>query len=264
MNRYLRFLIAIVSISAFVACSSDDDFTPPNYVTFAQVTALSDEIAVAVDETGSETVELTVLTGNTTGSARTFGINVLESSTLDPSTYSIPETVTVPANTNEATVSIEIEGSGIDNAGDVLMVELVGEQGVFTGEPLTINVGKVCQFDPAGTYVDDSWFYEEEVPAEIVAGAAANQYVVKEPFAAGVDVTFTVNDDLTITVPTQTGWVHPTYGNVSVQGQAGSAVSPCTGTITLVLKHFVPEGSFGTGAEVFTKVEADETGGAAE
>ncbi len=250
--------MAVVSTSLFVGCDSEDDFNPPNYVTFGAVTFISDELSVAVDQNASESVELTVYTTNKTGSARTIGINVDESSTLDPSAYTIPETVTIPANSNEGIITVEITGSGIDNSGDILILSLEKEEGLYTGDPLTINVGKVCQFDPAGNFVDDSWYWGEEVPAVIVAGANPNQYVVKSPFAEGVDVTFTVNDDLTITVPTQVGWVSGTYGDVSVQGQAGSSVSPCTGTITLVLKHFVSAGSFGTGAEVFTKVEAAE------
>lgn len=258
MKKHLLLFIAAISATFFVGCSDDDNINPPDYVTFSSVTELSDEISVAVDENGSESVELTVFANSKSGSARTYTVNVLDGSTLDPSTYTIPATVTIPANSNEGTVSVEITGSGIDNAGDVLVVGLQEEQGLYTGNPLTINIGKVCQFDPAGTFVDDSWYWEEEVPAVIEAGASENQYVVKSPFADGYDITFTVNADLTVTVPTQVGWVSGTYGDVSVQGQAGSSVSPCTGTVTLVLKHFVSAGSFGTGAEVFTKVEAAE------
>ncbi|MGB7785241.1 MAG: hypothetical protein WBL27_03990 [Salinimicrobium sp.] len=258
MKKHLLLFIAAISTTFFVGCSDDDNINPPDYVTFSSVTDLSNEISVAVDETGSENVELTVLANSKSGSSRTYTINVLDGSTLDPSTYTIPATVTIPANSNEGTVSIDITGSGIDNAGDVLMVELQKEQGLYTGNPLTINIGKVCQFDPAGSFVDNSWYWEEEVPAEIVAGASENEYVVKSPFADGYDITFTVNADLTVTVPTQPGWNHPSYGDVSVQGKAGSAVSPCTGTVTLVLEHFVSAGSFGTGAEVFTKVQAAE------
>lgn len=147
--------MAVVSTSFFVGCDSDDDFTPPNYVTFADVTFNSDEMTVSVGSESSESVDLTIFTGNQTGSARTFGINVVESSTLDPSTYSLPETVTIPANSNEATISLDITGSGIDNAGDVLVLQMENEAGLYVGDELTVNIIKVCPFDAsqwAGTY----------------------------------------------------------------------------------------------------------------
>ena len=155
MTKYLRFFIAIVSMSAFVACSNDDDFTPPNYVTFGDVTVLSDEMTVSVEEQASETIELPVYTSTEAGSARTFDVVVDESSTLDPSAYSIPETVTVPANSNEAMVTVEITGSGINNEGDVLVLRLQEEPNLFVGDPLTINLIKVCPYDASpwiGTY----------------------------------------------------------------------------------------------------------------
>lgn len=181
MKTYLILFIAAISTTLFVGCSSDDDFNPPNYVTFADVTANSDELYVSVDSEGSETVDLTVFAGNQTGSARTFDVIVDESSTLDPSAYTIPETVTIPANSNEATISVELTGSGIDNEGDILVLQLENENG-YVGDPLTINVLKVCPFDASGwvgTYDVSEVFTDGDNEGLSLAAAFEESYQVE-------------------------------------------------------------------------------------
>lgn len=145
MNKFLYTLIAAVGLSLFTGCSYEDDISEPNYVTFE-----SESKAISVVDTESETLEVTIYTGNITGADRTFEIIVDETSTLDASTYTLPETVTVPANSNEGTFSVEIQGSGIDNEGDVLVLELPEDAELSAGDPLTISVLKICPFDASG------------------------------------------------------------------------------------------------------------------
>lgn len=135
-------MIAAVGLSLFTGCDYDDDYTPPNYVTFA-----SEEREVSVLDTGSETVEVTVFTADVSGSDRSFTVTVDESSTLDPSSYTVPGTVTVPANSNEGSFSVEITGSGVSNDGDVIVLELEEDAELSAGEPLTIDVAKICPFE---------------------------------------------------------------------------------------------------------------------
>ena len=247
MKKYLILFMAVVSMPFFTGCESDGEFTPPNFVTFD-----SPVKNLAVNEDASETLEIILYTANETGSDRTFTINVDPATTLDASAFSIPSTVTVPANSNEAVIPVEITGAGIDNAGDILVLSLGQEEDLLRGGAITINLTKLCEFDPAGVFTNTSGWFEAEFPVEVVAGASANQYVVKDFFAEGADITFTINEDLTITVPTQNSFVHPTYGQATVTGQAGSKIEPCLGKITLNLQHLVEAGSFGTYAEVFT------------
>lgn len=249
--------MAVVSTSLFVGCDSDDDFTPPNYVTFAENT-----IDFVVNENSSGSFDVTLYTANTTSSDRTFTINVDEESTLNTAAYSMPTTVVVPANTNEVTFTVDVTDTNIDNSGDTLILSLSGDQGVYTGDPLTVNVARFCEFEPVGTFSNNSgWFEEEYDGVVIVPGASEGQYIVKDMFADGVDITFTINEDLTITVPKQNAWVSATYGQASVTGQAGSKIESCNRTLTLVLQHTVAAGSFGTYPEVLTFISADTDGG---
>lgn len=241
-------LLAMFSIS-LVGCDYDVELEPLNYVTFD-----SNELDLSVHEDTSESFDVTVYTGNTTGSDRTFTVNVDESSTLDPGAYTLPASVTVPANANEVTFTVEVTGSGIDDFGDTLVLSLGKEQGAYTGHPFAIDITKLCDFEISGDYTNASgWFDGAEYAVEVQAGSSANEYVVKDMFEDGTDITFTVNEDFSITVPKQDAWVHGTFGQASVQGRAGSKVEPCIGTVTLVLNHTVSAGSFGVASEVLTK-----------
>lgn len=257
MKKHLILFLAAISTSFFVSCdSTNDDFNPPNYVTFAQ-----NEMGFAVNENTSDSFEVTIFTANETSSDRTFTINVDESSTINADSYSIPETVTVPGGTNEATFTVEISDTSISNDGETLVLSLGDEEGLYTGDPLEIEIARICEFVMTGDFLDTSEWFEAEFPVEIVAGAEPGQYVIQDLFSEGSDITFTVNEDYSITVPKQKAWVHPDYGQASVQGVAGSKVEPCNREFTLMLRHTVAAGSFGTYAEVFTPYVEEPTEG---
>lgn len=155
MKKYLIIFIAVVTTSFFVGCDSDDDFTPPNYVTFGDVTDLSNKLNISVIQDETAVLDLPVFSTRETSSERIFNVVVDEASTLDPSAYTIPETVTVPGSTNEGVINVEINGAGIANEGDVLVLRLEGEQDLFVGDPLIIDLLKVCPYDASpwiGTY----------------------------------------------------------------------------------------------------------------
>lgn len=243
-----HFILIFMAVSTLlVGCQYDDDFTPPNYVTFED-----DEMDFAVDQNSSGSFDVTVYTANTTGSDRTFTINVDESSTINADSYSLPQTITVPANSNEATFTVDVTDNSIGDTGDTLVLELAEESGLSAGDPLTVNIAKICDFEPVGTFINNSGWFEEEYPVVVEKGAAANQYVVKDMFADGTDITFTVNADFTVTVAKQNAWVSGTYGQASVTGRPGSKFNPCSRVVTLVLQHTVSAGSFGTFTEVLT------------
>lgn len=247
MKKSILYL-TMISLLFIVGCNGDDELEPLNYVTLD-----STEMDLSVHEDTSESFDVTVYTGNTTGSDRTFTVNVDESSTLDPGAYTLPGSVTVPANSNEVTFTVEVTGSGIDDYGDILILSLGKEQGAYTGHPYVINITKLCDFEITGDYSNASGWFEAEYDVEVQAGSSANEYIVKDMFEDGTDITFTVNEDFSITVPKQDAWVSGTYGQASVQGKAGSKVEPCIGTVTLVLDHTVSAGSFGVASEVLTK-----------
>lgn len=129
-------------MSVFVGCDSDDDFNPPNYVTFDR-----NVVNYAVTQNGTGSFEVTVYTANVTNADRTFSINVDPATTLASTAYNLPGSVTIPANTNEATFSVDLSDNGINNSGDSLIFSIGTSEGLYVGPPLKANITRNCQSD---------------------------------------------------------------------------------------------------------------------
>ncbi|MGB7841494.1 MAG: hypothetical protein WBL21_01795 [Salinimicrobium sp.] len=162
MKKYLILFLSIVSFSAFMSCSDDEVFTTANYVSFE-----AEALDVTVQQNGSNSLDVTVYTSQRAGSDRTFSITVDNATTLDPAVYSLPETVVVPAGTNEATFTVQVEDNNLQNSGGDLVLSLDAPEDVYTGQPITVSVFKFCPVtidDYVGTFEGtDSWGYPTEV-----------------------------------------------------------------------------------------------------
>lgn len=133
-----------ISISAFVSCEEDvEDFTPPNYASFE-----TGPVAISVNQGSSTSYEVHVYTANVTGAERSIPLNTTGETTLNAESYTLPDAVTIPANSNEGTFTVDFADNNLDNAGGKLVLSLNGvDANMLTGDPLTFGVQKVCPFD---------------------------------------------------------------------------------------------------------------------
>ncbi|WP_027138478.1 hypothetical protein [Gaetbulibacter saemankumensis] len=138
-------IIVALFLSLFVlnSCEKNEDsavITKLNYVGFES------GFIIGADPTGTASQEIHVATSNTTSSDRTFNISVDESlTTADPSAYNVPNSVTVPANTNIGTFTVEVIGENVGTAGeDILALGFASEEGLLTSEPISLNLKQVC------------------------------------------------------------------------------------------------------------------------
>lgn len=80
-------------------------------------------------------------------------------------------------------------------------------------------------------------------------------YRLKDLIEVGYDYVFSVAEDGTITqmpeTAIQTGYMHATYGMMSVQAQEGSKLDKTTDTYLFLLKYTVSAGSFGVKSEKY-------------
>ena len=146
MKKYLLLFIAAISLT-FVGCNYEDDIDPPNYVSFED-----DSMDLVVDEGSSASLEITVYAANETGSDRMVPLNVAGSSSLDPAAYTVPANVTIPANGNEATFTVEVSDTNISNSGESLVLSLGGDAELHTGNNISIDVTRNCPSNLEGTY----------------------------------------------------------------------------------------------------------------
>jgi hypothetical protein len=142
IKHFLKLFVVLLSLGLVTSCDYDDDFVEPNYVTFD-----SNSIALDVLENSSTTREVTIYTGNKVGTDRTFNLVVDATSTLATSVYELPSSVVVPANSNEVSFTVNLSDNGLANSGGTLVLMLEKTGTYSTGNPLTLNVSKVCPFD---------------------------------------------------------------------------------------------------------------------
>ena len=145
------FLVAL-SVLLFNRCESDFTGTEDiNYVSFEIRTP-----TVVVELGGSTEAQVSVYTTQKTGSDRTFNVEVVASgTTADPAVYSIPSTVTVPANSNEGVLTFTCQDNNLSEDPVTIALKIGASEGLFTGNTASITVQKHCSLnlnDFVGTY----------------------------------------------------------------------------------------------------------------
>lgn len=233
-------------MGALVSCDFDDDFTPPDYVTFERGPQ-----EAPVDLNGSTTREIKVYTGNVTGADRTFNINV--AGTLNAAAYSVPATVTVPGGSNEASFTVEISDVGIDPEGDTLIFSITPSADYSVGGNLTLNVAQACDPEFRMNFAFDG--YASETTWELTD---AEGDVV---FAGGgwTDGTATASVMRCINPGVYTFTVFDVYGD--------GLTYPAEGSVTLLYggeEVAVIPGDFGEEASVTFDTEGGTTDGDTE
>lgn len=133
--KYVKKIALAFSLVALVlACSEDPERA--DYVGFQGAT-----VELVTPATGSGDGEYKVYTTHTSGSARTFEIVVDAASTADPAAYTVPTSVTVPANSNVGTFTVE---SGSVNIGKSIILKFALNESTFVGAAMRINVYEEC------------------------------------------------------------------------------------------------------------------------
>jgi len=146
MKKIIYLFLTLLSFTFLQNC--EDTYVPNlDYATFQSA---SETVTVVLNGTASFDVK--VYTTNIMNSERTFSILIDDASSADPQSYSLPSSVTVPANTNEGTISINFSDNNISNSGETLILTLSSSDNAFVGKGITINIVRDCPSDLAGTY----------------------------------------------------------------------------------------------------------------
>ncbi|MDD7885555.1 hypothetical protein [Flavivirga sp. 57AJ16] len=137
------FLLLAMPLAVFYSCDSDDqNQTTINYVSFE---ATSYDFGVDIQSSNSNDIK--VYTTHISNTERIFGINIeTDLSTADPASYTVPTSVSVPANSNEGVFTINISDLNIGVEGETLVLSFTNEAGLFVGDPITFNIKQVCPY----------------------------------------------------------------------------------------------------------------------
>lgn len=154
--KKITFLL-LISISLFVFNSCDEEINETkdiNYISFESAT-----FNFGVELDGTTALDLKVYSTKITNSDRTFNITVLlDESSADPASYSVPASVIIPANSNVGLLNISISDINIGENGKNLVLEFATEEGLLTGEKININIKQVCPLNEVFLDITfDSW-----------------------------------------------------------------------------------------------------------
>ena len=124
-------------------------------------------------------------------------ITVSDKSTADPVSYTIPTSITMPANSNVASLQIDVEDINIISS-RVLILKLEEKSGLFIGNDneFTINLLRICVSDIAGAYT-----YGSGKPATVTE-TSPNNYEVSGDGMFNANYPFNINDacdEITVT-----------------------------------------------------------------
>lgn len=135
-NKITRLTIVAMSFLMLFGCK--EDLERADYITFS---GTKYEISIQQPET-SGSVQVVVYSTRVTGSDRTFTINVDPSSTADPAFYTVPSSVTIPANSNEGIINIETTDA---NLGTSIVLNFENVEGLYEGGQTIVNIP--CPFN---------------------------------------------------------------------------------------------------------------------
>lgn len=236
MKKITSLILIVFSLFAVNSCEDGIEGTEDlNYVTFEAAS-----LNLGVDIDGTNEHEVKVYTTNVTGSDRTYTINVIEDqTTAEEGAYSVPSSVTVPANTNSGTFNVTLNDVNI-GSGKVLALDIAPEEGLYKGKPAVINITQICRLNDVklnlifdGYASETTWNLVNEAGDLIAEGG---------PYAdgdAGAATSFCLEDG------TYTFTIEDLYGDGLSYPENGSA------TLSIGTQQLgIVEGDFGTSATI--------------
>ncbi len=140
MKKLAFLFLMVFSVAIIHSCEDDIQGTGDlNYITFE-----APVVELGVDIDGSNEREVKVYTTMVTGSDRTFAIKVIpEATTASNEAYSIPSTVTIPANTNTGVIKVTLNDVNIGD-GKTIGLDIEPVEGVFKGKAANLNISRIC------------------------------------------------------------------------------------------------------------------------
>lgn len=241
-NFRLILLTFASSLFFFTSCEEEVEALDTNYITFEKDRTLE------VVPDGTSTFDVMVYSANIAGADRVMNVVIGDDSTADPSTYNMPSTVTIPANTNVGKLQITATDVDLDLAtAKTLNLSLTASEGLSVGDGISLSLLEQCLFNKVVLNVAfDPW------PEEVywyIADAAGNVVTENGPYSpysnAYAGLSGTLSSTLCLESGTYTFYVTDDYGDgagaislstidgVTLFSNAGAYGSGTSGSFTL-------------------------------
>lgn len=223
MKKIVVFFNLLTCLFLLVGCE-EDELNRANYVTFE-----STDYDFGVDVGSSSSRDLKIYSTIVSGVDRVFDVTVeSDLSTADPASYQIPNSITLPANSNVGVLPIVIEDLNIGIDGKKLVLSLTPKEGIYLGEMVTLNIFQDCDaplvidFSFDGYADETSWELLNNLGETVLTGGDYDQGQASSSVSlclASGTYTFNVYDSY------GDGLTYPNTGRISIsQGAENKAV----------------------------------------
>jgi len=225
MKKISFLLLITLSLFIFNSCGDEVDNTEDNnYISFESTT-----YNFGVDLASTSSRDVKVYTTQVSGSDRTFNVKVdLTKSTADPASYTVPATVTIPANSNVGVLPISITDLNVGVSGKKLVLIFEPTEGLLTSAPITLNITQLCQNQVAlkitfdGYASECTWKLFDATNAVLASGSGYKDGAVSTSTAFCLKngtYTFTIYDSY------GDGLSYPNNGNATITYKGVTLVS---------------------------------------
>ncbi|WP_299114253.1 hypothetical protein [uncultured Winogradskyella sp.] len=140
----------VLSMAIFTSCDSDIEADVPSVSDYNFISFEDDNVVFELNQDGSSTQTITVYNSRRSSSARTYNLQVLPAGFSDDygtdisaDAYSVPASVTIPANERSAQFDVTITDNGVAS-GQRLAIAFSNDTTAESPHPMNLNIVIVC------------------------------------------------------------------------------------------------------------------------
>lgn len=167
--------------------------------------------------------------------------------TCDNPHFQVPTSVNFSANEGKKTIDVPFTVMG--GTTEKVTISVAEENATVYGvKSATFTITRDFVWEYLGTGVYQCWLFGETWEQDVYRGEGTQMYKLPDCITKGYDIIFELTEDgqhlLKPIAKQETGYVHPSYGMVSVEGAADD-IQRDGNVIALPMKYTVDAGSFG-------------------
>ena len=177
--------------------------------------------------------------------------------TCDNAHFQVPTSVNFSANEGKKTIDVPFTVMG--GTTEKVTISIADENATVYGvKSATFTITRDFVWEYLGTGVYQCWLLGETWEQDVYRGEGTQMYKLTDCIAKGYDIIFELTEDgqhlLKPIAKQETGYVHPSYGMISVAGRTTDDGKPVDiirdgSVIYLPTTYTVSAGSFGAGTE---------------
>jgi hypothetical protein len=167
--------------------------------------------------------------------------------TCDNAHFNVPSSVSFSAD--EAKKTIDIPFAILGGTTEQVTISVAEENATVYGvKSATFTITRDFVWEYLGTGVYQCWLFGQAWEQDVYRGEGTQMYKLPDCITKGYDIIFELTEDgqhlLKPIAKQETGYVHPSYGMVSVEGAADD-IQRDGNVIALPMEYTVSAGSFG-------------------